>query len=216
MRDALKPQASALDFVRNSRGANRLTRPIDLVRNWTYVTDLSLQTDHLVWREAERIHVGDWWLLDGAIARRAIVARQNAEKKGRGILDELLRLCDARDQAILDYAQTWGVLELCSHKLPARHEFSMHVPLRLPAPLAVPSSSDPLNPTNLRACLPSRKEPLFHLALLLSSMQGTIEHCWRASESSTWSRGRLEQSPTPWNSSRTIAWRRETLPPRRG
>ena len=160
MRDALKPQASALDFVRNSRGANRLTRPIDLVRNWTYVTDLSLQRDHLVWREAERIRVGDWWLLDGAVARRAIVTRQNAEKKGRGILDEFLRLCDARDKAILDYAQTWGVLELCSHNLPARHEFSMHVPLRLPAPLAVPSSSDALNPCNLRACLPTRKEPL--------------------------------------------------------
>lgn len=160
MRDAPKLQTTAVDFVRNSRGANRLTRPIDLVRNWTYVTDVRLQRNHLVWREAERIQVGDWWVLDGAIARRAILIRQDAEKKGRGILDEFLRLCDASDQAILDYARTWGVLELCAHNLPARHEFSIHNALRLPKPLAVRSSPHVPNPANLRACLPTRTEPL--------------------------------------------------------
>lgn len=153
-------QTTVPDFVRNSRGANRLTRPIDLVRNWTYVTGVRLQRNHLVWREAERIHVGDWWVLDGAIARRAILISQNAEKKNRGILDEFLRLRDASDQAILDYARTWGVLELCAHNLPARHEFAIHRALRLPSPLAARSSPHVPNPANLRACLPMRREPL--------------------------------------------------------
>lgn len=135
MRDDGKAKRRRLDSVRNSRGADRLTRPIDLVRKWSYVTDVRLQKDHLLWKHAARIRAGDHWLLDGQIARQAIVTRQEAEQGGRGMLDEFLDLRDAEDEAILEYAGTWGVLELCHHNLPSCHEFSGGVRLRLPDPL---------------------------------------------------------------------------------
>ena len=82
MRDDAKSKRARLDFVRNSRGADRLTRPIDLARKWSYVTGVRLHKDHLVWKHAERKRVGDHWLLDGQVARQAIVTRQEAEQTG--------------------------------------------------------------------------------------------------------------------------------------
>jgi hypothetical protein len=161
MRDDPKAKRARLDFLRNSRGANRLTRPIDLVRKWSYVTDVRLQNDHLVWTHAARIRAGDHWLLDGEVARQAIVTRQQAEQTGRGMLDEFLRLCHAGDEAILEYARTWGVLELCRHNLPSCHEYSLSEHLRLPAPLLAKQQSGRTGPADdPRQCPPLGREPL--------------------------------------------------------
>ena len=161
LRDDAKSKPARLDFVRKSWDTHRLTRPIDLHRKWSYVTDVRLQKDHLVWKQAEPKHIGDHWLFDGEIARQAIVTRHQAEQDGRGILDEFVLLCDGKDEAILRYARSWGVLELCRHNLPSCHEFSLGVPLRLPAPLSAQSkspqgwrSSDP------RQCPPTGRESL--------------------------------------------------------
>ncbi len=161
MRDDAKSKGARLDVLRNSRGADRLTRPIDLARKWSYVTDVRLQKGYLVWKHAERIPSDNHWLLNGAVARQAIIARQAAEQGGRGILDEFLRLCDAGDEAILKYARTWGVLELCRHNLPSCHEFFVGDRLRLPVPLlAKPQTGGTCPADDLRQCLPLGREPL--------------------------------------------------------
>jgi hypothetical protein len=161
MRDDPKSKRARLDFVRNSHGADRLTRPIDLHRRWGYVTGVRLQKDHLVWKQAEPKHIGNHWLFDGEIARQSIVTRQEAEQSRRGILDEFMLLCDARDEAILNYARTWGVLELCRHNLPACHEFSVGAPLRLPNHLSVRLEKlRSWGSDDLRQCPPIGLEPL--------------------------------------------------------
>ena len=161
LRDAKKSDRERLDSVRNSKGADRITRPIDLRRRWSYVTDVRLQKGFLVWKQAAPRFIGDHWIFDGEIAREAIVTRHRAEQDGRGMLDEFILLCDARDEAILEYAQTWGVLELCAHNLPSCHEFRLGAPLRLPPPMSKPSAGihrwfhdDP------RQCTPSGRESL--------------------------------------------------------
>ena len=104
---------------------------------------------------------GDHWLLDGQVARQAIVTRQEAEQGGRGMLDEFLHLCDAEDEAILKYARTWGVLELCRHNLPSCHEFSLGDRLRLPAPLSAKPQTGRTGPADdPRQCPPLGREPL--------------------------------------------------------
>lgn len=161
LRDAAKCERERLDSVRNTKGADRITRPIDLLRRWTHVADVRLQKGHLVWKEAQPKRIGNHWIFDGEIARKAIVIRHQAEQEGRGILDEFIRLCDGDDQAILEYARTWGVLELCAHNLPSCHEFSIGAPLRLPPPMPKPPTGihhwfheDP------RQCTPIGREPL--------------------------------------------------------
>ena len=74
--------------------------------------------------------------------------------------NEFRNLCDAGDEAILTYARTWGVLELCRHNLPSCHEFSLHVPLRLPDPLATSDKPQGWNLNDHRQCVPLRREPL--------------------------------------------------------
>jgi len=161
LRDAAKNHRASLDSVRNSSGADRITRPIDLRRRWSYVADVSLRKSCLVWKQAHPKRIGDHWIFDGKIARGAIVTRHQAEQGGRGILDEFIVLGDGDDSAILKYARTWGVLELCAHNLPSCHEFALGAPLLLP-PL-VPKSpagvrhwfhADP------RQCTPTGREAL--------------------------------------------------------
>jgi hypothetical protein len=119
VRDDAKSKRARMDFVRKSWDIAPLTRPIDLHRKWSYVKGVRLQRGYLAWKQAEPKHIGNHWLFDGEIARQAILTRQQAEKGGRGILDEFVLLCDGSDKAILEYARTWGVLELCCHNLPA-------------------------------------------------------------------------------------------------
>ena len=166
LRDDQKLQRSRLDPVRNSRGANRLSRPIDLRRKWTYVTDVRLHKANLVWKHAARIRAGEHWLLDGEVARDAIVTRSNAEQQGRGILDEFILLSDAPPETILEYARTWGVLELCRHNLPACHEFALNKHLRFPSPLAEPKTWRTEPPPDPRQCRPLGCEPLATWQLL--------------------------------------------------
>jgi len=137
-----------------------LSRPIDLRRKWSYVTDVRLQKANLVWKHAGRIRAGEHWLLDGEVARDAIITRSKAEQQGRGILDEFLLLSDAPNETILQYARTWGVLELCRHNLPACHEFSLNKYLRFPAPLVEPKTWRTELPPDPRQCRPLGCEPL--------------------------------------------------------
>ena len=121
---------------------------------------MRLHKNHLVWKQAERKRAGGYWLLDGEVARQAIVTRQEAERGGRGIFDEFLQLRDAEDEMILKYARTWGVLELCRHNLPSCHEFSLDIPLRLPDHLPTSDRPQGWNQNDPRQCLPLRREPL--------------------------------------------------------
>ncbi|MCC6486640.1 MAG: hypothetical protein IT364_04005 [Candidatus Hydrogenedentes bacterium] len=161
LRDAAKYERDRLDSVRNSKGSDRITRPIDLRRRWTYVTNIRLQKGYLVWKQAPPKPIGNHWVFDGEVAREAIVARHHAEQGGRGILDEFILLCDSDDEAIVKYARSWGVLELCTHNLPSCHEFSLGAPLSLPLPTPKLSTGirqwfheDP------RQCTPTGREAL--------------------------------------------------------
>ena len=53
LRDDKRLQRARLDPLRNSRGAELLTRPIDLARKWSYVTDVRLHKGCLVWSHAQ-------------------------------------------------------------------------------------------------------------------------------------------------------------------
>jgi hypothetical protein len=119
-----------------------------------------LQKGYLAWSHAERIRAGEHWLWDGQVAREAIVTRQRAEHDGRGILDEFILLTDAPDKAILQYARTWGVLELCRHALPACHEFQLSKYLLLPPPVTMKPSPRVEPPSDPRQCPPLGREPL--------------------------------------------------------
>lgn len=161
LRDAAKLERDRLDSVRNSKGMDRITRPIDLRRRWTYVTDVRVQKGHLVWKQGPPKCIGNQWMFDGKVAREAVVTRHKAEQHGRGILDEFILLCDGDDEVIVQYARTWGVLELCAHNLPSCHEFSLGAPLRLPPPIPKPPAGirhwfheDP------RQCTPTGREAL--------------------------------------------------------
>lgn len=161
LRDAAKNNRERLDSVRNSRGGDRITRPIDLRRRWSCVAEVSLRKRWLVWKQAPPKRIGDHWIFDGELAREAILTRHQAEQGGRGILDEFIVLCYRDDSAILKYARTWGVLELCAHNLPSCHDFAIGAPLLLPPPIAIPSAgihhwfhADP------RQCTPTGREPL--------------------------------------------------------
>ena len=119
---------------------------------------MRLQENHLVWREAERKRAGSYRLLDGEIVRQAIVARQEAERDRRGILDEFLHLSDADDEAILKYARTWGVLELCCHNLPSSMSSSLTVSASPPHCWRCREQS--ARDDHPRQCLPLGREPL--------------------------------------------------------
>jgi hypothetical protein len=161
LRDDPESPHARLDFVRKSWDIERLTRPIDMPRRWSYVTDIRLRKDQLLWKQAKPRIVDGFRLFDGEVARQAIATRQEAEKDGRGVLDEFLLLCDAPNEAVLKYARTWGVLELCCHNLPSWHDFAPDGFLRLPDPLSLRRiavrhrhSQDP------RCCPPTGVEPL--------------------------------------------------------
>jgi hypothetical protein len=161
LRDA-SADRSRLDFVRKARDSDRLTRPIDLRRKWAFVRDVRLEASTLVWQLAEPRRLGEHWIFDGEVERRAILTRRQAEHAGRAVLDDFLALRDGDDDAILKYAQTWGVLEICCHNLPACHEFSLDVPLRLPDPLqAMPvRKAQRVFDPDPRQCMPLGIEPL--------------------------------------------------------
>jgi hypothetical protein len=161
LRDAAKHDRERLDSVRSSSGADRITRIIDLRRRWSYVADVRLRNHYLVWKQAQPKRIDNHWIFDGEVAREAIVTRRRAEQAGRGILDEFILLCNSGDEAILRYAQTWGVLELCEHNLPSCHEFSIGAPLRLPP--SVPKPSARIRHwfhEDLRQCCPTGREAL--------------------------------------------------------
>jgi hypothetical protein len=162
LRDA-RPDDARLDFVRKLTDSVRLTRRVDLRRKWGFVSDVRLRKDTLVWRvaEPERLRE-DCWIFDGAVERQAILKRRQAEHDGHGVFDDFLVLYRSKDTAILKFAETWGVLELCCHNLPACHEFRVGVPLRLPGALPakavrrVVRTFDP----DPRQCSPLGREPL--------------------------------------------------------
>jgi hypothetical protein len=54
LRDDAKLNRARLDFVRKSFDSDRLTRPIDLHRKWSCVTEVRLRKDYLVWKQASR------------------------------------------------------------------------------------------------------------------------------------------------------------------
>ncbi len=113
-----------------------------------------------MWKHAKRIRVEDHWLLDGEVARQAIITRQEAERDMRGMLDEFLGLCDAPNEAILHYAQTWGVLELCHHNLPSSHDLFRSDYLLLPTPRITGPAAAQIPTRDPRQCPPTRREPL--------------------------------------------------------
>lgn len=161
LRDA-REERIRLDFLRKSWDTDRIARPIDLSRKWNFVRDVRLEGCFLVWRAAQPERLGNHWVLDAEVQRGAILNRRQAEEAGRGVLDDFLKLRHGRDEAILNYARTWGVLELCCHNLPACHEFRIGVPLRLPGTLPANLRGSRCRVFDLdpRQCPPLGKEPL--------------------------------------------------------
>ena len=142
-----------LDALRMDSGV--LTRPTDLRRHWNFIQGIELRQGRLIWRMGQARVVRHGLLYDGNLARRAIHIRQQAEHDGRGVLDEFIELAEGNDSEILNYARTWGVLELCQHHLPYLHG-SPHEYLRFLLP-------DPTFTSRQRttsACFPLGAEPL--------------------------------------------------------
>ena len=54
---------------------------------------------------------------------------------GPRLLEGFVRLADAPDSAIRDYAQQWGILGICKHDLPRTHNFQLGSPDRFCSPL---------------------------------------------------------------------------------
>ena len=122
-----------LDALRT--GSGLLTRPADLRRHWNFIQEIELRRGRLIWRMGKARVARHGLLYDGNLARRAIHIRQQAEHDGRGVLDEFIQLAECNDTAILNYARTWGVLELCQHHLPYLHgRPNEHLRLPLPDP----------------------------------------------------------------------------------
>jgi hypothetical protein len=161
LRDAITNH-NRLDFVRKSWDSNRLTRPTDLHRKWSFIDQVRLQKGNLVWRTAEPKRLDQGLIFDGQVERRAVFVRRQAEQAGRGVLDDFLALRAGPSRAILKYARTWGVLELCRHNLPACHDFSHGIPLRLTTPLLAKSAklTQCVFDLDLRQCQPLGAEPL--------------------------------------------------------
>jgi hypothetical protein len=132
-----------------------LTRPTDLQRHWNFIEGIELRRGRLVWRMGPAREVRQGLLHDGSLARRAIHMRQQAEHDGHRILDEFIALAERSGSAILEFAKTWGVLELCQHHLPHLHSIP-HEYLRLPPPGPVFTS----RPRTNSACFPLGVEPL--------------------------------------------------------
>jgi hypothetical protein len=77
-------------------------RPVD-VTSWGAPVNVILESDRLVWR----------W--DGTGPRDKTI------KSGNKMLEEFVRLVDAPATRVRDYANRWGVLDLCKHGLPVSH-----------------------------------------------------------------------------------------------
>jgi hypothetical protein len=137
------------DFLDPLRGASGLlSRPTDLRRHWSFIERVSLRKENLVWRDGKPRIIGDARIYDGNLSRRAIFIRRQAQHDGRGILDEFIELGEGTNRQILDFARTWGVLELCRHHLPYRHgERPAYV--RLPIPAASLRSRAPCEPLGI-------------------------------------------------------------------
>jgi hypothetical protein len=142
-----------LDALRRDSGV--LTRPADLRRHWNFIQRIEIGQGRLLWRLGPARVVRHGLLYDGNLARRAIHIRQQAEHDGRGVLDEFIELAECNDSEILDYAKTWGVLELCQHHLPYLHGRA-YEHLRLPLPDGAFTKRQP-TPSK---CFPLRSEPL--------------------------------------------------------
>jgi hypothetical protein len=110
-----------------------LTRPTDLQRHWNRIERIELREGNLLWYLGKEKVVPQGIAFSGNLARRAIRIRQQAEHDGRGVLDEFVELAEGNDSKILEYARTWGVLELCQHGLPYMHG-RPHEHFRLPPP----------------------------------------------------------------------------------
>jgi hypothetical protein len=142
-----------LDALRMDSGV--LTRPADLRRHWNFIQQIELRQGMLIWRMEQGQVVRQGLVYDGNLARRAIHIRQQAEHDGRGVLDEFIKLAECNDSEILNYARTWGVLELCQHHLPYLHD-SPHEHLRLP----LPDSAFTSPKLTTSKCFPLGTEPL--------------------------------------------------------
>jgi hypothetical protein len=151
-----------LERLRAAGGS--LTRTTDLRRAWSYSEGFQLRGDTLTWVEAKPLVVRErngrvTFVRDGDVARQAILRRQQAERRGRGILDDFISLAEASDEKILNYAKTCGVLDLCWHGVPRQHESLADMNLKLPEPLAVWPRGMERRIATFR-CLSVRREPL--------------------------------------------------------
>jgi hypothetical protein len=115
---------------------------------------IELCDEELIWTPAKARYVGGSWILDGAIARDWLLRRREAESEGRAILDEFVKLKDAKGEKILAFAKRWGVLDLCQHGVPRQHETLPGLPIKVPSPLGLASDSVPSR------CPAVRHEPL--------------------------------------------------------
>jgi hypothetical protein len=134
-----------------STDSGMLTRTTDLRRHWNFIERIEIRDGKLMWHMGKHQESPHGLIFDGNLARRAIHFRQQAEHDGRGVLDEFIELADLRDGRILEFANTWGVLEICHHHLPWLHGIP-HEILRVPVVTRRRKTPQP--------CVPLQAEPL--------------------------------------------------------
>ena len=140
-----------------NRGS-RLTRNIDLRRSFSYVHSVEMHGNSLLCPSADPLPGG---ARDGSVARHWKRIRLEAESRGRRILDEFVQLETGDSAAVLNFARTWGPLELCPHNLPYQHDpvASLPVPLSLP-PQLYANYIRRVGEFQLTGCFPLGFEPI--------------------------------------------------------
>jgi hypothetical protein len=140
------------------------TRPTDLLRRPYHISrhSIEIRNGELIWTLSKPIIASGHALYSGAVAREWMKVRALAEHQGRGVLDEFIRLCDSTERDIVAFAKTWGVLELCHHNLPFRHESWIVLPPKYPWDASMKLSLP--QPTRQRGmggvCTPNGSEPV--------------------------------------------------------
>jgi hypothetical protein len=98
----MRAQPNDLEFSEALNSDGALERPA-AIDYWQVPASVQLDRDRLVWRWDEGPRSPKWVTV------------------GRGLLEDFLGLVDAPDSRICRYARRWGVLYICRHNLPARH-----------------------------------------------------------------------------------------------
>lgn len=154
------------------------------------------------WREKEAPNRGDAWRrFKRYYGTPAAWSAGGGQRREKGCLDAFVKLADSGPEAVLRFAQRWGVLGICSHGLPASHN---------PAPVGqVAPGKWPYAP-RVWLCEPQRSAAghLRELVVSWSSMSSIVRavlliaarlHQDKLGNTEDWER--LQRTPDDWRKS---------------